>query len=63
MMTPTKKRNPGLPAGASQIGPIQIRSPLFNTPLERQAQFLAHRYSLPLSTARHVAFLAFGGGS
>jgi hypothetical protein len=58
-----QKRNPGGQAGESPIAPLHIRSPRFSTPVERQAQILAHRFSLPLSTARHVAFLAYGGGS
>jgi hypothetical protein len=58
-----QKRNPGVQAGAPQFAPRHIRSPRFSTPVERQAQILAHRFSLPLSTARHVAFLAYGGGS
>jgi hypothetical protein len=63
MNTSTKMRNPGVQAGAPLFAPMQIRSPHLSTPAERQAQFLAHRFSLPLSTARHVAFLAYGGGS
>ena len=63
MRGPPEKRNPGWRAGESPIAPLQIRSPLSSTPPDRQAQFLARRYGLPLWTARQVAFLAYGGGS
>ena len=58
----TQKRNPGVQAGGSPIASMQIRSQRTSTPPERQAQFLVRRYGLPLWTARHVAFLAYGGG-
>lgn len=59
----TIKKNPGWRAGESPIVSLSQRPLIHSTPPERQAQILAHRFSLPFLTARHVAFLAYGGGS
>ena len=62
-MQNTKLQNPGGQAGASLVASMQRKIHVTLTPSERQTQFIARRFSLPLSTARHVALLVFGGAS
>lgn len=54
-------QNPGGQAGDSLVASTSMKLHGSYTPSERQAQFIARRFSLPLSTAQHVAFLVFGG--
>lgn len=62
-MRTTSTKNPGGQAGVSILPYMQKALQFRYTPLERQAQFIARRFSLPLSSARCVASLAFGDGS
>jgi hypothetical protein len=53
-------QNPGGQAGASLVSLENwVHAP--STPMDRQAQRIAHRFALSRSTARTVATLCFGG--
>lgn len=54
-------KNPGVQAGALSVR-LESHLPFPSTLQDRQAQQLACRFGLRLSMARHIAFLAYGGG-